>query len=113
MSIRALFWLVCALPLALAAGAPAFALEGSEGLAAGVKGLVVNAEGRKGTRVYTPGSSADYGAPADVQEKAAATPDATSQDKLDQCMASWDTGTHITKPNWRKICERQLTDGSL
>jgi hypothetical protein len=41
-----------------------------------------------------------------------ATPDitteTTAQQKLDLCMRSWDTKTHITKANWRKICERQL-----
>jgi hypothetical protein len=113
MSIRTLFWLVSALLLVLAASEPVFALQGTTGFATGFKGLVVNAQGRKGTRIYTPDSSADYGALVEGQEKATATPDATSQEKLDQCMASWDAGTHITKQNWRKICERQLSDGGL
>ena len=66
--------------------------------------LVVETEGRKGTRVYTP----DESEVVEGQEKATAAHDAASQEK--QCMASWDSRTHITKPNWRKICERKLSD---
>jgi hypothetical protein len=112
MSIRTLFWLVSAL-LLHAAREPVFAFEGTAGFVTGFKGLVVNAQGRKGTRIYKPDSSADYGALVEGQEKAIAPPDATSQEKLEQCMASWDAGTHITKQNWRKICERQLSNGGL
>jgi hypothetical protein len=95
MSSRPLFWLFCAALLAVAAGNRALALEGSTVTAIGSDHLVVKTEGRKGTRVYTPDESADYKALVEGQEK------------------SWDSGTHITKPNWRKICERQLSDGSL
>jgi hypothetical protein len=65
--------------------------------------------GRKGTRAYRPGEDA-----------AAATPsiptniksDSISQEeKLDQCMETWDKGTHIEKSKWREICRRQLNDG--
>ena len=111
MSSRPLFWLFCAALLAFAAGDRAVALEMSA--AVGPNHLVLKTEGRKGTRVYTPDKSADYKELVEGQEKAAATHDASSQDKLEQCMASWDTATHITKPNWRKICERQLSDRSL
>ena len=79
----------------------------------GPSDLVVKIEGRKGTRVYTPDDSADCKALVEGQEKVTATHDATSQEKLERCMASWDSGTHITKPNWGKICERQLLDGGL
>jgi hypothetical protein len=34
----------------------------------------------------------------------------SANEKLDFCMASWDTETHITKNNWRKICVRELSD---
>lgn len=112
MSTHTLFWFFCALLLILSARDPALALEGARGFSAGSSSLVVKAQGRKGTRLYTPDQSVDYGALVEGQEKAAATHDATSQDKLDQCMASWDTGTHITQANWRKICERQLSDGN-
>jgi hypothetical protein len=111
MLSRALFPLVCA--LALAAPRPTFAMEGVAASAAGSGSLVVKVQARKGTRLYTPDQSVDYGALVEGQEKAIATPDATSQQKLEQCMASWDAGTHITKANWRKICERQLAEGGL
>jgi hypothetical protein len=115
MSIRTLLWLLGALALALAAGNSASALEATKGVATASEGVVVKTEGRKGTRVYTQDQSVDYGTLVEGQEKAAATAtgDATSNQKLDQCMASWDTGTHITQANWRKICERQLADGAL
>src|SRR5262249_14343356 len=115
MSTHTLFWLVSAVLVAFTAGNPAFALEGTEGFAGASKGVMVKTEGRKGTRVYTQDQSVEYGTLVEGQERAAATAsqDATSNQKLDQCMASWDTGTHITQANWRKICERQLADGAL
>jgi len=113
MSSRALFWLLCSLLLAFAARDPVLALERSKVSAIGSNPLVVKTEGRKGTRVYTPDDSVDYGALVEGQEKATATTESTAQQKLDQCMASWDTKTHITKANWRKICERELSDGGL
>jgi hypothetical protein len=36
--------------------------------------------------------------------------DGSAKEKLDFCMASWDTKTHITNDNWRKICVRELSD---
>jgi hypothetical protein len=36
--------------------------------------------------------------------------DGSAKEKLDFCMISWDTKTHITKDNWRKICVRELSD---
>ena len=113
MSSRPLFWLFCAALLASAAGDRAVALEMSAVTAVGPDHLVLKTEGRKGTRVYTPDGSADYKALVEGQEKVTATHDASSQEKLERCMASWDSATHITKPNWRKICERQLYNGSL
>ena len=113
MSSRALFWLLCALLLAFAGRDPVLALEGSKIPAIGSNPLVVKTEGRKGTRVYTPDGSEDYRTLVEGEEKAIATPEQAAKEKLDQCMASWDTKTHITKANWWKICERQLTDGLL
>jgi hypothetical protein len=113
MSSRAYFWLFCALLLVLAARDPAIAVEGTKGFRAGSNSLVVKTEGRKGTRAYMPDESVDYSALVEGQEKATAPAEQTAQQKLDQCMASWDTKTHITKANWRKICERQLSDGGL
>jgi hypothetical protein len=113
MSSRTLFWFLCGVPSAFAASDSALALEGSKVFAIGSNSLVVKTEGRKGTRVFTPDESADYSALVEGQEKAAATTESTNQQKLDRCMASWDIKTHITKANWRKICERELSDGGL
>ena len=56
---------------------------------------------RKGTRNYRPDGAAT---------ETPATADATvsRDEKLQQCMDTWDKGTHITKPHWREICVRQL-----
>ena len=37
---------------------------------------------------------------------------ATGKD-LPTCMAAWDKSTHITKPRWREICARTLTEPHL
>ena len=113
MSPWALSWLFCVALLALAARDQALALDASKATAIGSNPFVVKTEGRKGTRVYTPDETQDYKALVEGEEKALATHEPTPQEKLDQCMASWDTKTHITKANWRKICERQLSNGSL
>jgi hypothetical protein len=107
MSSRALFRLFCALLWVLAARAPTIAFEGTKGFRAGSNSLVVKTEGRKGTRVFTPDDSGDYGVLLEGQEEATATTEPTAQQKLDRCIASWDAQTHITKANWRKICERE------
>ena len=112
MSPRALLWLFCAAPLAFAAD-HALGLEASKITAIISDPVVVKIEGRKGTRIYTPDETQDYKALVEGEEKALTTHESTPQEKLDQCMASWDTKTHITKANWRKICDRQLSDGSL
>jgi hypothetical protein len=109
MSSRALFWLWCALPLAFAARDSALALEGSKVFANGANSLVVETEGRKGTRVYTPDDSEGYD-PLAEEEKATATHEPTTEERIDQCMASWDAETHITKSGWRLICQRQIKD---
>jgi hypothetical protein len=57
---------------------------------------------RKGTRNYrADGTTATDTSPT--------TTTAVSRDeKLAQCMDTWDKGTHITKSKWREICLRQL-----
>ena len=60
---------------------------------------------RKGTRSYMPDGAAPT-APSDSSEAQAPG----SSDALDQCMATWDAGTHISKSKWREICKRQLND---
>ena len=58
---------------------------------------------RKGTRNYRP----DGAAPPTVDTGTQASTTSRSE-KLDQCMDTWDKGTHITKSKWREICLRQL-----
>jgi len=111
MSCRTFLCLVSA--ALLASADQVLALEASKATAIVSDPFVIKIEGRKGTRVYTPDESEDYNALVEGQEKAIATPGTASKEKLDQCMASWDTRTHITKANWRKICDRQISDGSL
>jgi hypothetical protein len=60
---------------------------------------------RKGTRAYkadgvTPAVPAD-----DSQAKSK-----PGDDALEQCIATWDAGTHISPSKWREICKRQLND---
>jgi hypothetical protein len=65
---------------------------------------LAQAEARKGTRNYRPDGAATV-----IPEAPAATDGTVSRDeKLTQCMETWDKGTHITKSHWRDICLRQL-----
>jgi hypothetical protein len=87
--------------LAAPLGAGAFAAPvGADGPDAST--LVEQAQ-RKGTRYYRPDGSAP--ATADTGSQASTI---SKNEKLDQCMATWDEGTHITKSKWREICLRQL-----
>jgi hypothetical protein len=38
--------------------------------------------------------------------EAAASTDITKQQRLSDCLKNWDAGTHITKREWQRICER-------
>jgi hypothetical protein len=58
--------------------------------------------GRKGTRNYRPDGATATDTP-DTQ-----TSTIPRDEKLQQCMETWDPGTHITKAKWREICIRQL-----
>jgi len=60
---------------------------------------------RKGTRAYTP-DDATTAVPADAPQAETSNSDAA----LEQCMNTWDAGTHISKSKWREICQRQLKD---
>ena len=82
---------------------------------------------RKGTRNFrtddadTPGAPSTSTAPAlpdkpadapdtaDVPDTAAA-PDPADTHSLENCMATWDKGTHISKSRWREICQRNAND---
>jgi hypothetical protein len=64
---------------------------------------LVHLAGRKGTRNYVPGESGALTVPSDTEA-------APERDSLEECMAIWDAGTHITKRKWREICKRQLKE---
>jgi hypothetical protein len=64
---------------------------------------LVQLAGRKGTRAYMPGESGAPTVPSDADTTA-------EKDSLEECMAIWDAGTHITKSKWREICKRQLKE---
>ncbi len=84
-------------PAALARPLPLASFDGSP---------VIEVQARKGTRLYSPdGTAAAPTLPADT-----ATQAQSAEDALEQCMNTWDTGTHITKSKWREICKRQLKD---
>jgi hypothetical protein len=101
MSTRTFLWLLCAALLGLAD--QALALDPSKFTTNSRSTVVSKIEGRKGTRIYTP----------DTLEPTTTSHEQNSKEKIDECMASWDAKTHITKAAWRKICERQLSEGSL
>jgi len=71
---------------------------------------VIEADGRRGTRLYRPDDSESYDPPVEGEEKPTATNEPTAEDRLEECMASWDEKTHITKSSWRLICQRQIKD---
>jgi hypothetical protein len=112
MTDRLLPWSACALLVFAAASEPATALQGSATLSTIIakpasQGSMVT--GRPGTRNYEPD---DVGAATLAKHDAsssAETPEARQQ-RLEECMASWDKKTHITKDDWRKICVRELSD---
>ena len=110
LACRTFLWPLCALPLVLAAHDPAFALDASKVFATGFHPLVIKTEGRKGTRLYRPDVPDEEGDLTEAEEKAAAAHEPTVEERLDQCMASWDEKTHITKSSWRLICQRQIKD---
>jgi hypothetical protein len=85
---------------------PALALDGSEASArivAKPTSPVVMVAGRQGTRNYRPDAAESS---AQAQENSAQLEE--TKTRLDQCMVSWDRGTHITQSSWRQICEREI-----
>ncbi len=72
---------------------------------------IVEPAARKGTRAYTPdGTEAAVPALPAMPAVPPPTKAPAGNDALDQCMGTWDAGTHITKSKWREICVRQLKD---
>lgn len=46
----------------------------------------------------------------DVTTGSVSGPVETRQQKLNDCMAIWDSGTHMTKKQWRRTCVNQLDE---
>jgi hypothetical protein len=111
MTDRLLPWFACML-LVFAAASDTATAQGSAApstIFAKPASQVVMVTGRPGTRNYEPD---DVGAATLAKHDAsssAETPEAWQQ-RLEECMASWDNKTHITKDDWRKICIRELDD---
>jgi hypothetical protein len=104
-------WFVCAQLITVAACSdPAQALQGSAAFtpATNSHSFVVEIQGRKGTRTYGSDGIEVTTESKGSTDSSAETPEAR-QARLEQCMASWDSKTHIAKDNWRKICVRQLS----
>jgi hypothetical protein len=110
---RTLHWFAHAQLVLAAASEPALASQSSDAFSTNVAkrpSLAVMVTGRKGTRNYLPDdaeASDDPETSAEAKENAA-QPAAAAKDRLDQCLASWDKGTHIAQNTWHQICERQI-----
>jgi len=102
-------WLASVLLLLPVACGPALAFQNSAFATPSAKtqSSVVKLGGRKGTRSYEPAVPGAATEPSESEAQSAETAKA----RLDQCIATWDHGTHITPSNWRRICERQLKAG--
>jgi len=99
LCVTALF---CALAQGAAAG-PSLAPLSEPSAAPGFD--LVQLAARKGTRNYMPDAAE---IPQDTEP---AKSDKASEAKaLDDCIAIWDAGTHITKTKWRDICKRQIKE---
>ena len=97
------FWFVLAVAVYFTGAQAAPAAQSAGLIATNSSPLVVKIEARKGIRLYGP----------DVPDEGAMRGESlpseqTAKEKIDQCMASWDTKTHITKSSWREICEREI-----
>jgi hypothetical protein len=111
---RTLHWFAFAQLVSGAISVPGLASQASDAFSIIVttpaSPVVVMVTGRKGTRNYVPDdaeASDDAETSADAKENAA-QPEEAAKDRLDQCLASWDKGTHITQNTWHQICERQI-----
>ncbi len=58
---------------------------------------------RKGTRKYVAGEDDALTVPSGEAQR-------PERNSLEECMAIWDAGTHITKTKWREICKRQIKE---
>lgn len=69
--------------------------------------VAVGQTARKGTRNYQPGDSATM-APGTTGQTSKTSTSGTQA--LDNCMAYWDPGTHMSKAEWRVSCERLISE---
>jgi hypothetical protein len=99
LSVLALFGAIAQCAVA----GPSLALPGSEPVAASGP-VLLQLVARRGTRNYM----TDDTTPLDTSP--AATDAASEAKALEDCIAIWDAGTHITKSKWREICQRQLKE---
>ena len=117
---RTLHWFAYAQLVLAAVSEPAIALQVSDAFSAIVAkrpSAAVMVAGRKGTRNYV-SEDAETSDGAEISDDAEisavvikenpAKPGETAKERLDQCLASWDKGTHITQNSWHQICERQI-----
>jgi hypothetical protein len=114
---RRLECLALAGAIALAAAGPSLALpnlaRSGDAPVAVAANHFVELVARKGTRTY---SAEEEGAAAatptttttTTQDAARAKPDPAKA--LDDCMRTWDAGTHITQAHWKDICQRQANE---
>jgi hypothetical protein len=96
--------LLCA--IAQGAAGPSLALPRSEPIAAAGNAFV-QLVARKGTRNYSPGDSLTPDETAATKKEK----DAASEAKaMEDCIRTWDAGTHITQSHWKEICKRQVNE---
>jgi hypothetical protein len=69
--------------------------------------VAVGQTARKGTRNYQTSDGAAM-APGTAGETSKTSNSGTRA--LDDCMAYWDAGTHMTKDEWRVSCERLISE---
>ena len=69
--------------------------------------MAVGQTARKGTRNYQASDGATM-APGTTGQTSKTSNSGTRA--LDDCMAYWDTGTHMTKDEWRVSCERLISE---
>ena len=70
--------------------------------------VAVGQTARKGTRNYQASDAAAM-APGTTEQTTSKTSNSSTR-ALDDCMAYWDAGTHMTKDEWRVSCERLISE---
>ncbi len=116
-SYRRLQCLALVSAVALTAAGPSLALPGlarsGDAPIAASENHFIGLVARKGTRNYSPEEEGAAAAmptttTTTTQDAAPAKPDHAKA--LEDCMRTWDAGTHITQAHWKDICLRQAND---